>query len=141
MTPAARQTVGPGRRGGRKGVTFRATRAYGCGMSAYRRLVLAGAVLLAVFAVLFASGAATARETASACDRIGARAEVSAPVAPAPEAAEPHCLRSCVIHCQTLPPAGPDPLIPARPNETRYGLVDDAPLASRTDAEDPPPRL
>jgi hypothetical protein len=110
-------------------------------MNVHRRLVLAGAVVLAVFAVLFASGAATARETASACDRIGASAEASAPVAPAPEAADPHCLRSCVIHCQTLPPAGPDPLIPARPRETRYGLINDAPLASRTDAEDPPPRL
>src|SRR3546814_9608382 len=46
MTAAARQTVGPGRRGGRKGVTFRATRAYGCGMNVHRRLVLAGAVVL-----------------------------------------------------------------------------------------------
>lgn len=106
-------------------------------MSVHRRLVLAGAVLLAVFAVLFASGAATATETASACDRIGA----SAPVAPAPEAADPHCLRSCVIHCQALPPVGTDPLIPSRPRETRYGLINDAPLTSRTDAEDPPPRL
>lgn len=141
MTQAARQTVEPGRRGGRKGVTLGMARAYRWGMSAHRRLILAGAVLLAVVAVLLASGAAIAMETASGCDRIGASAEVPAPVAPGPEPVDPDCLRCCVIHCQTLPPAGPDPLVPARLLQAHFSPTDDAFLTSRTEAEDPPPRF
>ncbi len=122
-------------------VTPAAVRAYKGVMSAPRRLILAGAVLLAVFAVLFASGAATALETASVCERVDATAAASDPAAPASEPSDPDCLRSCVIHCQSLPPAGADPLAPGRPPVACYSLTNDDLLASRTEAEDPPPRL
>ncbi len=110
-------------------------------MSAPRRLVLAGAVLLAVFSVLFASGAASALEVAVSCDRVVASADLLDPVGPVSEPPGPDCLRCCVIHCQTLPPAARDPVFPDRQRPARYVLSDDAPPASRTEAADPPPRV
>lgn len=141
MSRAAPPSVEPDLGSGRTDLTRWILRAYRVVMNAPRRLVLAVTVLLAVFSVLLASGAASALEVAASCDRVVATANPLDPVGPASEPPGTDCLRCCVIHCQTLPPAVRDPVFPDRPRPARYVLSDDAPLAFRAEAADPPPRV
>lgn len=141
MSRVAREFVEVGPGSGRTGLMRGPQRAYLGLTSAPRRFVLAGVVLLAVFTVLLASGAAAAFEATASCERVVARADLLDPVGPASEPPGPDCLRCCVIHCQTLPPATRDPVFPDRPRPARYVLSDDAAVAFRAEAADPPPRV